>query len=418
MIMQNVLALIMGGGSGTRLYPLTRDRAKPAVPLAGKYRLIDVPISNCFHAGIEKIAILTQYNSVSLHRHMYRTYSRDKFARGWVQILAAEQTPQSTSWYQGTADAVRQQIVEIKSANVGYVLILAGDHLYRMDYRRFVDFHRDTEADLTIAVQPVQAELAPALGILKRRTDGSIDHFVEKPGPKQLAGLVSDKKSDKPFMASMGIYVFNTDFLLEMLAQKGDDFGKDIIPLAMKKGFRVMGYIFDGYWADIGTTRRFYEVNLEMISSSSPFDFWDAYRPIYTRSRFLPPTEVNGATLEGVMLTEGCRIGNAHISQSVIGLRSIIASGARIQSSIIMGADFYENKKKLAENKSLNRPPVGIGADSIVEGAIVDKNARIGRNVKIRLKPDRKDEEHPGWVARDGIVIIPKNGIIQDNTVI
>lgn len=416
--MQDVLAMIMGGGSGTRLYPLTRDRAKPAVPLAGKYRLIDVPISNCFHAGIEKIAILTQYNSVSLHRHMYRTYSRDKFTKGWVQILAAEQTPHSSNWYQGTADAVRQQIVEIKSANTRYVLILAGDHLYRMDYRRFVDFHIDTEADLTIAVQPVEAELAPALGILKRRANGCIDRFTEKPGPEQLADMVSDKKSDKPYMASMGIYVFNTDFLLRMLAEKGDDFGKDIIPMAMQMGHRVMGYIFDGYWADIGTTRRFYEVNLEMISPNSPFDFWDHYRPIYTRSRFLPPTEVNGATLKGAMLTEGCRIADAHISHSVIGLRSIIASGARIHSSIIMGADYYESEENLAENKKFNRPSIGIGAGSIVEGAIVDKNARIGRNVKINLKPDRANEEHSDWVAKDGIVIIPKNSVIPDDTVI
>lgn len=418
MIMQNVLALIMGGGSGTRLYPLTRDRAKPAVPLAGKYRLIDVPISNCFHAGIEKIAILTQFNSVSLHRHMYRTYGRDKFTRGWVQILAAEQTPRSTNWYQGTADAVRQQIVEIKSAGTPYVLILAGDHLYRMDYRRFVEYHIETKADLTIAVQPVQTELAPALGILKRRTDGRIDRFVEKPDPAQLAELVSAEESDKPYMASMGIYVFNTDFLLSMLAEKGNDFGKDIIPMAMKEGHRVMGYIFDGYWADIGTTRRFYEVNLEMVSPESPFDFWDHYRPIYTRSRFLPPTEVNGATLEGAMLTEGCRIADAHIHQSVIGLRSIIASEARIESSIIMGADFYESEEALAENRKFNRPDIGIGKGSIVAGAIVDKNARIGNNVEIRLKPDRPDEEHSDWVAKDGIVIISKNGVIPDNSVI
>ncbi len=418
MMMQNVLALIMGGGSGTRLYPLTRDRAKPAVPLAGKYRLIDVPISNCFHAGIEKIAILTQFNSVSLHRHMYRTYSRDKFTRGWVQILAAEQTPRSTNWYQGTADAVRQQIVEIKAANASYVLILAGDHLYRMDYRRFVEFHVDTEADLTIAVQPVEAELAPALGILKRSTSGVIKRFVEKPPPDQLADLVSAKQSNKPYMASMGIYVFNTEFLLSMLAGKGNDFGKDIIPSAMKQGHRVMGYIFDGYWADIGTTKRFYEVNLEMVSPDSPFDFWDPYRPIYTRSRFLPPTEINGATLKETILTEGCRLADAHIEQAVIGLRSIVSSKAQIKSSIIMGADFYESEEDLLENQKKGRPAIGIGPGAIVEGAIVDKNARIGSNVQIKLNPQRPDEEHPDWVAKDGIVIIPKNAVIPDNTII
>jgi glucose-1-phosphate adenylyltransferase len=418
MFMQEVLALILGGGSGTRLYPLTRDRAKPAVPLAGKYRLIDVPISNCFHAGIEKIAILTQFKSVSLHRHMYRTYSRDKFTKGWVQILAAEQTHQSTSWYRGTADAVRQQIVEIKSAETPYVLILAGDHLYRMDYRRFVEYHIKTKSDLTIAVQPVAAELAPALGILKRQSDGRIDEFFEKPNSRDLTNLISDATSNKPYMASMGIYVFSTDFLLDMLAEKGDDFGKDIIPLAMQKGHRVMGYIFDGYWADIGTIRRFYEVNLEMILPNSPFDFWDPYCPIYTRSRFLPPSEINGATLEGVMLTEGCRIADAHISHSVVGLRSIIGSSAKVKASIIIGADFYESEAALSENKKLARPNIGIGAGSVINGAIVDKNARIGRNVRIFCKPKRKDEKHPNWVAKDGLIIIPKNAIISDNTVI
>jgi len=418
MIMQDVLALIMGGGSGTRLYPLTRDRAKPAVPLAGKYRLIDIPISNCFHAGIEKIALLTQFNSVSLHRHMYRTYSRDKFARGWVQILAAEQTPRSSSWYKGTADAVRQQVVEIKSANTSYVLVLAGDHLYRMDYRQFVEFHIDAKADLTIAVQPVEPELASGLGILKRHGDGRIGRFVEKPDPAGLTDLVSDADSAKPYMASMGIYVFNTDFLLSALEDSGDDFGKDIIPAALQQGHRVMGYVFDGYWADIGTTRRFYEVNLELIGPNPPFDFWDPYRPIYTHSRFLPPSEINGATLDRVILTEGCRIADATIRQSVIGLRSIIASKARISASILMGADFYENETALAQNRLSHRPPIGIGGGSVIEGAIVDKNARIGRNVTIRSKNERQDEEHADWVVKDGIVIIPKNAVIPDNTII
>lgn len=416
MIMQDVLALIMGGGSGTRLYPLTRDRAKPAVPLAGKYRLIDIPISNCFHAGIEKIALLTQFNSVSLHRHMYRTYSRDKFTRGWVQILAAEQTPRSSSWYKGTADAVRQQIVEIKSANTSYVLILAGDHLYRMDYRQFVEFHIEKKADLTVAVQPVEPDLAPALGILKRHSDGRIGRFVEKPDPQRLTDLVSDADSAKPYMASMGIYVFNTDFLLSVLEGSGDDFGKDIIPAAVQQGHRVMGYVFDGYWADIGTTRRFYEVNLELIGPKSPFDFWDPYRPIYTHSRFLPPSEINGANLDGVVLAEGCRIADAAIRRSVIGLRSIIASKAQISASILMGADYYENETAQAENRKLNRPPIGIGEGSVIDGAIVDKNARIGRNVTIRSKKERPDEDHDDWIVKDGIVVIPKNAVIADNT--
>lgn len=271
-MMKEVLGLIMGGGRGARLYPLTKLRAKPAVPLAGKYRLIDIPISNCLHAGIDKIAILTQYNSVSLHRHIQRTYARDMFSEGWVQILAAEQTPQSAGWYQGTADAVRKQCLEIKATRTQYILILAGDHLYNMDYRDFVQFHIDTKADITMAVQPVGADSAPALGILKRGPGGEIRDFVEKPRAEALAGLESLPGTEAPYLASMGIYIFPTDLLFEVLQSEGDDFGKNIIPSAISD-YRVMGYVYDGYWADIGTIRRFYEVNLEMASPERPFDF-------------------------------------------------------------------------------------------------------------------------------------------------
>ena len=294
MKMKDVLGLIMGGGQGSRLYPLTKLRSKPAVPIAGKYRLIDIPISNCLHAGIDKIAILTQYNSVSLHRHIQRTYARDIFTEGWVQILAAEQTPRSTGWYQGTADAVRQQLRTIETVRAQYVLILAGDHLYNMDYRAFVEYHVETGADITMAVQPVSADMAPALGILKRGPDGQIKSFTEKPEPAQLPGLKSISGSDKPYLASMGIYVFRTDLLLEVLKSEGDDFGKDIIPNALAD-YRLMGHVYDGYWADIGTIRRFYEVNLEMTLPDRPFDFYIPGRPIYSRARFLPATEVYGA---------------------------------------------------------------------------------------------------------------------------
>jgi glucose-1-phosphate adenylyltransferase len=417
MNMKAVLGLIMGGGQGSRLYPLTKLRAKPAVPLAGKYRLIDIPISNCLHAAIDKIAILTQYNSVSLHRHIQRTYARDMFTEGWVQILAAEQTPRSTGWYQGTADAVRQQLMEIEAARTEYVLILAGDHLYNMDYRAFVEYHVETSADITIAVQPVMADMAPALGILKRGADGQIESFTEKPEFAALGGLESIQGSDKPYLASMGIYVFRTDLLFEALKSEGDDFGKNIIPSALSN-YRVMGHVYDGYWADIGTIRRFYEVNLEMALPDRPFDFYIPGRPIYSRARFLPATEVYGARIENALLADGCRVADAHITHAVIGLRSQIGPKAKIHSSILMGADYYETEVDRAENKRLGRPDIGIGEGTVIEGAIIDKNARIGRNVHIRHLPDRPDSEAENWVARDGLVVIPKDTAIADETVI
>jgi glucose-1-phosphate adenylyltransferase len=415
--MEDVLALILGGGRGTRLYPLTKKRAKPAVPLAGKYRLIDIPISNCLHSGIDKIDILTQFKSASLHRHIFRTYRRDKFTEGWVEILAAEQTLENTEWYQGTADAVRQQLVEIRAAGTDYVLILAGDHLYRMDYRDFVQFHVDTGADITLAVQPVGAEAAPALGILKRGRDGEILSFTEKPAPDQLDGLESMPDSDKPFMASMGIYVFSTKLLFELLEAPGDDFGKEIIPAALPER-RVMGYIFDGFWADIGTMRRFYEVNLELVSPDPPFDLNVPHRPVYTHARFLPPCESYGSQLDGVLLGDGCRVYDSEVRNSVVGLRGMVGPGAVVESSVLMGADYYETEENREENARLGRPDVGIGEGSVVECAIVDKNARIGRDVHIRYVPDRPDNETEHWVAREGLVIVPKSAVIPDGSVI
>ena len=417
MNMKAVLGLIMGGGQGSRLYPLTKLRAKPAVPLAGKYRLIDIPISNCLHAGIDKIAILTQYNSVSLHRHIQRTYARDMFTEGWVQILAAEQTPRSTGWYQGTADAVRQQLMEIEAARTEYVLVLAGDHLYNMNYRAFVDYHVETGADITMAVQPVTADMAPALGILKRSDDGQIESFTEKPEPTALAGLESMPGPDKPYLASMGIYVFRTDLLFEVLKSEGDDFGKHIIPGALAD-YRVMGYVYDGYWADIGTIRAFYDVNLEMASPKRPFDFYIPSRPIYSRARFLPASDVQGSQLDHTLLADGCRVNQAGIRDAVIGLRSLIGPKAQIRSSIVMGADYYETEADRAENKRLGRPDIGIDEGTVIEGAIIDKNARIGRNVHVRHLSDRPDSETDNWVARDGLVVIPKDAAIDDDMVI
>ncbi len=417
MNMKKVLGLIMGGGQGSRLYPLTKLRAKPAVPLAGKYRLIDIPISNCLHAGIDKIAILTQYNSVSLHRHIQRTYARDMFTNGWVQILAAEQTPLSTGWYQGTADAVRQQLMEIEAARTEYVLILAGDHLYNMDYHAFVEYHVETGADITMAVQPVTPDMAPALGILKRNDDGQIESFTEKPPFTDLAGLESMPGPDKPFLASMGIYVFRTDLLFEVLKSEGDDFGKNIIPGALAD-YRVMGYVYNGYWADIGTIRAFYEVNLEMALPDRPFDFYIPGRPIYSRARFLPASEVQGSQLDHTLLADGCRVTETDIRDAVIGLRSLIGPKAKIRSSIVMGADYYETEADRVENKRIGRPDIGIGEGTVIEGAIIDKNARIGRNVSIRHLADRPDSETDNWAARDGLVVIPKEAVIDDGMVV
>jgi len=417
MQMQEVLGLILGGGAGTRLYPLTKERSKPAVPLAGKYRLIDIPMSNCLHAGIDKIAILTQFNSVSLHRHVFRTYNRDVFASGWVQILAAEQTPRSADWYQGTADAVRKQVIEIREANTKYTLILAGDHLYRMDYRKFVQFHVDSQADVTVAVQPVAADAATSLGILKLDQNNQIVNFNEKPPRQKLAGLESWEGAEKPYMASMGVYVFSNNALFDLLESDGDDFGRDIVPRAMNEK-RLMGYVFDGFWEDIGTIRRFYQVNLDMAAPDAPFDFYTHRAPIYTRARFLPTSEVHHAHLDKVLLTDGCRITDTTIANSVIGLRSIIGANTTIKSTVIMGADYYESDSDKEENRQLGRPDMGIGNGSNIEQAIIDKNTRIGKNVTIRAMSDRPDKDGGYWVARDGIVIIPKNAIIPDGTII
>lgn len=415
-MMQDVLGLILGGGRGTRLYPLTKKRAKPAVPLAGKYRLIDIPISNCLHSGIDKIDILTQFKSASLHRHIFRTYHRDKFTEGWVEILAAEQTLEDTHWYQGTADAVRQQLVEIRAADTEYVIILAGDHLYRMDYSKYLQFHVDNDADITLAVQPVSAEAAPALGILKRAKDGEIVSFTEKPAPDQLDGLESIP-GDKPYMASMGIYVFSTKLLFELLETPGDDFGKEIIPAAMPER-KVMGYIFDDFWADIGTIRRFYEVNLALTSPDRPFDLNAPHRPIYTHARFLPPSEAHGSELNQVLLGDGCQIYDSKVTNSVIGLRSIVGPDVVVESSVLMGADYYETDEEKQKNRELGRPDVGIGEGSVIECAIIDKNARIGRNVHIRHLPNRPDKETADWVAKEGLVIVPKSAVVPDGTVI
>jgi len=419
MPMRDVMAVILGGGRGTRLYPLTKLRAKPAVPIGGKYRLIDVPISNCLNSGVEKIYVLTQFLSASLHRHIYQTYKFDLFSGGFVQILAAEETPSGMDWYQGTADAVRKQLSRFVHQRVEDTLILSGDHLYRMDYAEFVRCHRENRADVSIAVQPVAQADAPRFGILKANEDDRVTSFHEKPAPDELDLLESVPNSDRPFLASMGVYIFRPDVLREMLVETdAEDFGKEIIPRAIETR-RVYAYSFDNYWKDIGTIDAFYKANLALTTPDPPFDFHLPLSPIYTRPRFLPASLTNGCHLERTVLAEGCQIEQSEIYESVIGLRSVIGPETTIKRTVMMGSDFYETPDRKVENQALGRPNVGIGRGTSIEGAIIDKNARIGENVTIHPQPD-EDEiiETENYVIRDGIVVIPKNAVIPDGTTI
>jgi glucose-1-phosphate adenylyltransferase len=411
--LDNVLAVILGGGVGKRLYPLTRQRAKPAVPIAGKYRLIDVPISNCINSDIHHIAVLTQFNSVSLHRHITQTYTFDDFHRGWVQILAAEQTPRSSDWYQGTADAVRKQLFEIRATHAEYVLILAGDHLYRMDYRRMAEFHWQSQAEITVAVQPVAAQEAHRFGLLKRTSDQRIAAFVEKPrDPEVLAQFVSRDDPERPYLGSMGIYIFNTEMLIDLLeSSTAEDFGGQIIPAAIHSR-KIFGFDFDDYWEDIGTMRSFYETNLSLTRPDAPFNFYDPVRPIYTRPRYLPGSVIDGATLHNVLLTDGCQICKADISDSIVGLRSQIADNVRMVNTILMGADYYDEPGMPLPGGI----PIGVGANCQIEGAIIDKNVRIGEGVVIRPFPRGTEIDNGSWVVQDGIVVIPKSAILFPGT--
>jgi glucose-1-phosphate adenylyltransferase len=413
-----VLGVIMGGGRGTRLYPLTRDRAKPAVPIAGKYRLIDIPISNCINSGINRIAVLTQFNSVSLHRHITQTYNFDSFTRGYVQIWAAEQTFGNETWYQGTADAVRKQLFEIKSTRTDYTLILAGDHLYRMDYAKMAEYHWESGADITVAVQPVTTEAATSLGILKREEEGClISDFVEKPkDPETLKKFISRDDPEHPYLGSMGIYFFKTSVLLDLLeSSTDDDFGGEVIPKAIHS-HKVCGFDFNGYWEDIGTIRAFYEVNLMLAQPDSPFKFHHQNKRIYSRPRFLPASRVDGATLDNVMLADGCIIGKAEIENANIGLRSRIQDGAVIRDTVLMGADYYDTPEEEWFQKS--GVPIGIGKNSVIQCALIDKNARIGADVIIKGFPRGTEIDAADYVVRDGVVVIPKRAVIPDGTVI
>ncbi|MCJ7511549.1 MAG: glucose-1-phosphate adenylyltransferase [Anaerolineales bacterium] len=410
---QDVVGVVLGGGRGARLWPLTKMRAKPAVPIGGKYRLVDVPISNCLNSGIDRIAIMTQFNSVSLHRHIAQTYNFDVFHQGWVEILAAEQTLTSADWYQGTADAVRKQLFEIRVTGAKDILILAGDHLYRMDYAPLIEQHRQTGADVTVAVKPISAEDAGRFGVLRMGDDGRITDFVEKPqSPDVLQRFVSRSDPAQPYVGSMGIYLFRSEILSELLESHHADFGEDLLPASIQT-YRVFGYTFRGYWEDIGTMRAFYEANLMLTRPNPPFSFDDPIRPIYTHPRFLPGSRIYDVRLDQVLLADGCVVQGAEIRNTVIGLRSVIGDDVVITNSILMGADFYEESGQYS-----GRPAMGLANGCRIEGAIIDKNACIGKGVRIGPFPRGTELDGERWSVRDGIVVVPKQAVIPDGTVI
>jgi glucose-1-phosphate adenylyltransferase len=418
--MNDVLTLILGGGRGTRLFPLTHMRSKPAVPLAGKYRLIDIPISNCLHAGLERIFVLTQFNSASLNRHVAQTYRLDTFSEGFVEVLAAEQTPDSSAWFQGTADAVRQAARHFKGFDAEYFLILAGDHLYRMDFNELLESHIEGNADITIAAQPVTAADATDMGILKFDDLGQITGFEEKPPAARLAQLggsipkgsiVGGTTPDKPFVASMGIYVFNREVLLEILGEPGIDFGKEIIPKAISTHV-VSPYIFRGYWADVGTIDSFYEANIQLTRRGAPFNFFHPRWPIYTHPRFLPATRAFDTRLESTIVAEGCYLDRCAIASSVVGIRTKISPGASITRSVLLGADFYE------DDAAAHAIPLGIGRDVVMDRVIVDKNARIGDGVRLVNEAGVQHADGDGYHIRNGIIIVPKGAQIAPGAVV
>ncbi len=408
----DVVAVIMGGGAGTRLFPLTKDRAKPAVPLAGKYRLVDIPISNCLNSDLRRIFLLTQFNSGSLHRHIQESYRFDTFSPGFVEILAAEQRIDRTDWYQGTADAVRQNLMHIDSYAHRLVLILSGDQLYRMNYHTILEQHVASGAEVTVATTPVRAEVAGEFGIMEVGEDGRITRFVEKPTDPAVQATLRGYPDELP--ASMGIYVFDRQTLADALAGNEEDFGKHIIPKLIQTG-RVHAYRHEGYWEDIGTIRAFYEANLDLCEPLPQFNFYDASAPIYTHARYLPATKIIKSQIERSVIADGCIINDALIEHSILGVRSRIQAGATIRGSIVMGQDYYDRRERA---RVPDTPVMGIGHRSSIERTIVDKNARIGDDV--RITPDGKPAflDGPNFYIRDGIVIIPKNAVITSGTVI
>jgi glucose-1-phosphate adenylyltransferase len=423
----DVLCVIMGGGQGTRLFPLTKDRAKPAVPLAGKYRLVDIPISNCINSHFRRVYVLTQFNSASMHRHISQSYKFDHFSGGFVEVLAAQQTFTDTSWYEGTADAVRKNLIHFLDHHFDYLLILSGDQLYRMDFRKLVRQHIDTSADITIATIPVGRPDAQSLGILQINEDRRINRFVEKPKdpavldslrlPQEWFPKLEIQDGRELFLASMGIYVFNRKVVQQLLENTLTDFGKHIIPHAIQT-HNVFSYVYQGYWEDVGTIRSFFEANLDMCAELPRFNLFDMSAPIFSRPRFLPGSKINGATINHAVVSDGCILNGANINHSIIGLRTIIGAGTELNRVVVLGCDYYESHESIQEHMKNNQPRIGIGANCKIDNAIIDKNARIGDNVVISPagKPDKVD--HPLYYIRDGIVIVPKNAIVPSGTVI
>ncbi len=419
--MDDVLSLILGGGKGTRLFPLTQPRSKPAVPIGGSYRLIDVALSNCLHANLRRVFVLTQYQSESLNTHIASTYRFDAFSSGFVEVLAAELTEERSDWFQGTADAVRQSMRHLGRERWDDLAVLSGDQIYRMSFREMLRTHRESRADVTVAMKAVPAEQASGFGIMKVDESGAVVHFDEKPPPARLAGLESrapGHRGPPAYLASMGIYIFSRVALERALEDAAHvDFGRHVIP-AMLSRARVQAYLYDGYWEDVGTIRSYYEANLALTAPEPPFSFYDPRCPIYTHPRFLAPTRMRSCDVRDCLIADGCFVGDARLERTVLGVRSRVGAGATLRNALVLGADYYETEAEAERSARAGHPPMGVGEGALVEGAIVDKNARIGRNVRIVNAGGVKEHDGGNHYIRDGIVIVPKNAVVPDGTVI
>jgi glucose-1-phosphate adenylyltransferase len=422
---QKVISIIMGGGRGSRLHPLTRFRCKPAVPLAGKYRLVDIPISNCIHSGLNQIFLLTQFNTASLHRHIQESYKFDPFSRGMVEILSAEQTEQGDFWYQGTADAVRQNLVHFGARRQDLILILSGDQLYRMDFREMIKQHKETRADVTLSAIPMHRSLVHEFGLMRIKENLEITEFVEKPKdpavieslliPPTLAHLCTETNASESCLASMGLYIFNAGLLMDALDSEHTDFGKEVIPGLLGKA-KLCSYIYDSYWEDIGTVKAFFEANLRLTDAVPPFNFFDEEKPIYTRSRYLPAAKLNACHSEKTIISDGCILSHVTTNRAVIGVRSVVREGTTLDNVVMMGSDWYETAEEVAHQRQIGAPLIGIGQNCFIKNAIIDKNARIGDNV--RLDPSGKPEnaEFGDIVIRDGVLVVPKSCVVPSGT--
>ena len=415
----HVLSIILAGGAGKRLFPLTQDRSKPAVPLGGKYRLIDIPISNCLNSGLKKIFVLTQFNSASLNHHVTNSYRFDPFGEGFIEVLAAEQTVANPNWFQGTADAVRQHLHRFSGRDDDYQLILAGDQLYRMNYHALLESHWRRGADVTVCVIPKSEELASSFGLLKLGPDERIEQFREKPKGDALREMRTNTGAEgRPYLASMGIYMFKRSVLVDLLADPSMiDFGYQVIPKAIQQ-YNVHGHLFDGYWEDLGTVVEFFKANINLTSSDPHFDFHDMTAPIFTRPRFLPPSRIEQCEVHEAIIAEGSVLKGARILKSIVGIRSVVGENVVLDRTLVMGADYYEDQEDEEYNRQIGIPNIGIGAGSVIKNAIIDKNAHIGSNVRLLNDQHVMNFDGPGYYIRDGIVIVPKNGVIPDGTIV